>query len=365
MNALQEIRNLFSRVSLKVRRGLIAKLGLKLTNNYFLDSPYMGPKINVKRVGVHSEMQNIKMPSIFDSKEIFTFSFPKRFIYEIPNATIDPVTGLVYDEKGFLIAESSAWDHQRLLAEIPRPIIRMPKRCLEGRYLFLPTTPTYYHWLIEDLPVFLSALKLNPKIKILLGAHTFKPINDFVEQYISNSIIPTSIPIRVEKLILSAKTAGLGSPIPPHSTAHPSDLKLLRKWFSSYMKNETQPTQMIYLSRRRWNRGIKGEDILEKRLETLGFKIFHGDLNLFEQIELFSQAKLIVGASGAAMSNMVWMQKKSNVIQLHHTNIFYRFYFNIAKMCGLEYQFVEVPEDSWTLQEINKIETLIKRIIVQ
>ena len=164
---------------------------------------------------------------------------------------------------------------------------------------------------------------------------------------------------------MASKTAGLGNPLPPHSTAHPEDLNMLRKWFSDYITkpNDSINTSLIYLSRSKWKRGISGELELEKQLEELGFTIFHGDINLFEQIKLFSNARVIVGLTGAAMSNMVWMPKGATVLQLHVPNVIYRFYYNIGCMCKLNYQFFETPRDSWSISDVENIILKVKGLI--
>ncbi len=360
------IQKFWHRVSLHLRRNIIKKLGLRLGDNYFLDNPHAGQRNDVDRIDIYAKAQNITMPDLVHKEDLITFSFPRRYIYEIPNAIIDPVTGLVYDQDGKLIAESSAWDYQRLLADVPRPRISSPTRTLKGRYLFFPTTSNLYHWLIEDLPPFLGAYQQVPDARVLIGAYNFSVIDEFIESYIPDDAIRCQAPIRVEKLIMAGKNAGLGSPFPPHNTPHPHDLVVLREWFSEYLsdiQDQNNDNIMIYVSRTRARRGIEGEALLESALEDLGFTIFHGDLSLVDEIRLFSKASFVLGMQGAGMTNIVWLPPKSKVLQLHFPKASYRFFFNMGCMLDLDYQFFEVPKERWTESDIDHIVSKVKEFI--
>lgn len=362
-----EIQRLLSRISMRLRKEMIKMAGLDLKKNYFLDSPFWGPRDDVKRLSVYSEMQDIIIPQFLEKSDKFTFSFPRRYIYEIPNAIIDPLTGLVYDQDGELIAESSAWDFQRLLFDIPKPRISAPSRVLKGKYIFLPSMPNYYHWLLEDLPAFLGSYQYDKDAKILFGAHDFPPINDFIKSYLPDGVIKCQSPVRVERLILTGKNSGLGNPISYSNIVHPYDLEALKKWFDEYIATDNikndNPT-MLYLSRSRTKkRKIAGEEMLEVALEKLGFTIFHGDLDLFDQIRLFSKASVVMGSQGASMSNLIWTPVKTKVIEIHYPKRYYPFFYNMGIMLDLDYQFLEVPEHAWTESDINSIVIKVKNII--
>lgn len=366
MIKFEKVQNFWSRVSLKIRRDIIRLLGVRSKENFFLDSPIVIPRNDVERIGIYAKPETFVVPHLIQKGDMVTYSFQRRYIYEIPNAIIDPITGLVYDQHGKFIAESSAWEPIRLLSEIPRPRIKIPSVMLKGTYVFLPTTPTYYHWLMQDLPVFLGAHRKMPDAKILVGAHDFKPVQTFIDRYFPEKTVKCQAPVQVERLIMAAKDGGLGNPFPPHTSVNPRDIKMLKKWFEEYMINNQDTNDkglMLYLSRSRWSRTHEGEIALEKELEKIGFTIFHGDLDLFEQIELFSKARLIFGASGAAMSNLTWVPSKTTVVQMRRPREYYHFYYNLGKICDLNYHFLEVPEGSWGESDINHIISKVKEII--
>ena len=334
------------RLNMKFRRDLFRFLNFEPRYNFFLDSPVCLPRTDVTRLEIYAKATKLTIPHLHHLDDDVIYSFQRRHLYEIKNAIIDPCTGMVYDENGKFIAESMAWEPTRLLSEVPRPKISIPKKNNRGVYLFLPSTPTYFHWLLQDLAPFIVAFKKYPKVNIVTGDNTFKPLNYFITNYLKqNNIIKTNLPFRVEKLIMAGKDAGQGSPFPPHGCVHPYDVTVLRNYFKRYLNdNKGDEGIKIFLSRRKWSRSFKGESVLEEELKKRGFYIFDGTLDLHEQIKLFSRAKLIVGTSGAAMSNMIWMKENSKVVQLSLNLERYTFYYNLAHICKHDYNFIDINE---------------------
>lgn len=72
----------------------------------------------------------------------------------------------------------------------------------------------------------------------------------------------------------------------------------------------------IYLQRPETHaRAISNEEELIALLESKGFKTVRPDkMNLDEQISLFREARVVVGVSGAAFSNILYMQEKTQAI---------------------------------------------------
>ena len=89
---------------------------------------------------------------------------------------------------------------------------------------------------------------------------------------------------------------------------------------------EKNPTKKIYISRRdSERRKCINEQELENELKKLGFKIVVLQGMPFEKrIKLFANAKLVIGASGAGLIHMLYMQRRTSMIILGseqmHTN---------------------------------------------
>lgn len=80
-----------------------------------------------------------------------------------------------------------------------------------------------------------------------------------------------------------------------------------------------KPKRMIYLQRLNNKlRPISNLDLLEDMIEELGFEFIDvGILTFKEQLKLFSEAKLVLGVSGAAFTNILFMQPESYAISLY------------------------------------------------
>ena len=100
---------------------------------------------------------------------------------------------------------------------------------------------------------------------------------------------------------------------------------------------------------------MRNEDALMAELERRGFKIVvPGLLKFAEQARLFRGAKLVIGAHGAGMTNIVFCEPGAAVYEIlpaHYPNA--RF-CNLAHICALRYwadTFSDHGEGSSSLQE--------------
>ncbi len=71
----------------------------------------------------------------------------------------------------------------------------------------------------------------------------------------------------------------------------------------------------IFISRKNFNLRKYNEAELEQILHEHGFAtVYPEELSIWEQIQLFSQSKIIVAASGAALANLLFCQKGTDII---------------------------------------------------
>ena len=352
---------MFSRIKLKLRRDLVKKLGVLPANNYYLDNPVGKQRDDVQRLSVYSKAINFSRVSLTDKSAELTYSYPRRYVYRIPNAIIEPVSGLIYDQHGKLIAESSSWNITRLLCEIPRPYITPPKNRLRGDYIFCPSTPNYYHWLLEELPAFLGALDTEKSSNVLTGSRDFKPMKEFFQK--SGLPIKKLVsPVQVDYLVMVGKTSGFGSPY-GHNTVHPHDVKIVEERFKNIFSecySQEIPKKKIYLSRTGLRRSPEGEHKLDVELKKLGFYIFDGKATLSEQVSLFSEASLVVGASGAAMTNIMWVPKSCKLLKLNLDSERFHFFNDLSLMRDMEFDSLDIAGREWSDDDVFKIVGWIK-----
>tara|TARA_B100000929_G_C15508081_1_gene419418 strand:- start:3794 stop:4429 length:636 start_codon:yes stop_codon:yes gene_type:complete len=86
------------------------------------------------------------------------------------------------------------------------------------------------------------------------------------------------------------------------------------------LRSNSTPNKKIYISRSRLEknkRPLINELEIEKSLTAYGFVIIYPEkMTVHEQIETFSQAELIIGPSGTALHNSVFMKEGTRIISL-------------------------------------------------
>ena len=221
----------------------------------------------------------------------------------------------------------------------------------EGILLSCGHDTNYFHWLIECLPKLLLIDDLNlyndtPLIipkglhKNLLAALNRININN--RQLIE--IEPNS-PCLVEQLIFPSALSRIvdryeGSPI------FNVDIVLSHKWLTrvseclkSTVNYDKSPWRKIFLTRRKGLRAVGNLKELELMLLRQGFDIIELEgVSLEYQLELFSEASIIVAPTGAALTNMLFCQPGTKVIILmsnHETTNFY-FWSNLGAVNNLD-----------------------------
>lgn len=294
------------------KRKLIHQLGFVSDQKFYLDSAMVQPRTDVDRIAVYSDVVELEFVSPVDGTKARNYYRP-RFVYGLNGATVDPIPNLVYDSTGQFIAESSSWLALRQFYSWPAPRIRVPRNKLRGEFIFLPSNG-YYHWLIEDLPVFLKSLAVAPRAKVLLSKNAAGYVRE-VTHLIDNEIVILDSPVCVERLIMTGKTAGIGSPS-AGLTPHPADVEILRAFFSQY-RDSAPCYRKLYLSRLGQKRSPANESDLVVAMGEQGFGVFYGTgMSLIAQITLFSSAKQLIGMHGAALSNIIWAPEGVDVCEV-------------------------------------------------
>lgn len=115
-------------------------------------------------------------------------------------------------------------------------------------------------------------------------------------------------------------------------------LKLVNDFVKTYVSDpDVKPHRKIYISRKNsrsyflWDNQelkpgatykndvrIHGEDILENYFSSLGYEIMYAErfIDVREQIETFYAAKSVISPSGSGLTNTIFMQPGSNVLEI-------------------------------------------------
>lgn len=259
-----------------------------------------------------------------------------RYLILLKNVILDSQTGLLYSNKGRLIAESSAWPiHNLLLNSLPVPIFSKAKKIFSEGYtsIILPSNG-FYHWLIEDLPVVLQLMQNQKKIRLVV----FKQCPKYVEDFITQSglpIVKVNRFVNLEEVTIINRNDDTG-------WAHPKDLLTLRETFKEFFSDNRE--LKIYVTRKGSSRFEDYEDDLIDFLKLDGWEIFQPEkYTLYQQINLFSSASVVVGVHGAGMAGMVWLREDARVMEIlpsRRIQVFYR----MAAELNLDYSQIYLDE---------------------
>ena len=211
-------------------------------------------------------------------------------------------------------------------------------RPLRGAYATLcyPSSTAYAHWMAESLP---RLRLLEPHLAALDGIFVPDGLPASMRESLTafgvrpDQVVPLAIASHVapEHLYVPAYCAGLD----------------IAPWVPTYLRSRvlgdaaaTSPTRRLYVSRRKvGRRRILNEDDVVRVLARRGFETVHPEeLGFAEQARLFSEARVVVGASGAALFNALFCAPGGSLIEIPpHVSLGCHYYHSIASVAGLDY----------------------------
>lgn len=222
-------------------------------------------------------------------------------------------------------------------------------------YFFIYNFDNYYHFLYDTLPylyMYLELKKNEDNLKLLIQypnptKREFYKFNLDILNKIVNSddiIIHHSNNVYKNIIVANSLTHGGLSNLPPRKEIYEiyEKIKMNIILNPSYKKYE-----YIYISRRTWvskdtsnigtnyttRRKMMNEDTLVEELEKIGVReIFAENLTTDEKIQIFGNAKLIIGSIGGGMSNLLFSSSSTRSIVLvtpFFLDINYRFKYSM------------------------------------
>ena len=268
---------------------------------------------------------------------MFGHNFDSKFVIEISNALVNTESNLIYisekTKNSFnLLKESSSWPTEQVLLNAERPKYKSIEK-ISRASLGLPNNG-FYHWLSEDLPDFLIYQQDLPVLNYKNSSIT----NRKIMEVLGKTIIQCDKWVIVENLTFITKGQNLGY-------LHPVGAQVLKKFASDNATNKLSRNEKIYVSRSKSRRSLPSENAIESYLLGLGFRIVHAeDLSFFDQMEIFSRAKLVIGIHGAGLSHALWA-KNCNLIELMPINRVNRCFEWQTLICEGVYQLIYFDPD--------------------
>lgn len=222
--------------------------------------------------------------------------------------------------------------------DLKRILLKSPE-FINGNSLFLCSTWSdfYYHWMFDVLP----KLHLFEKSGLNANFYIFNEIKHPFQQETlkiigieENKIIQTNkySNFLFEKLIVPSFPGHIGW-LPP--------------WGCQYLNNilakelNIVQNKKIYISRENASqRKIINEKELLEFLDKEGFiKVCLEELSLKEQIKLFKSAEMVIAPHGGGLTNLVFANKGTKVIEIFSPNYINVCYWSLSNASKLDYHY--------------------------
>jgi len=273
------------------------------------------------------------------------YEFPEIYITQIRNAQVTGGTNLImtdhsvichdlYDFSRDFTSEEThwrayIWPHRRSIAWLTSTV---PALELETAACFTDAcSPNYAHWMTEVLPRINLFCKSGESTDVPLiindGLHpnlleTLYAIADGKREIFT---LPTGVCARVARLSVTSVTGYVpferrSNWIKNHSHGRFSPFALLgvRQILQDRLGGPPgRSARRVFVKRNSGMRNIVNADEIEKALVAQGFSVVEPEfLTMSEQVRLFSDVDIVVGATGAAMANLIFCKPTTKIIIL-------------------------------------------------
>ncbi|NCO76305.1 MAG: DUF563 domain-containing protein [Cyanobacteria bacterium] len=305
---------------------------------------------------------NLKPPKTIDKNIHPSFYYPsiielpKTFLVNIPHGKFylrqDEASSAVMTEENYLMGnlspESPALspnhpDSHPSKHSILKTNFLPPIQQIEGKVIVLAglLNKIYFHWLFDILP----------RIKLLeLANINYREIDYFLVDNSTNfqqetlkifgipseKILPLSFPLHIQanNLIIPS---------------FPSSIAWMPSWSCDYLRDKILDAKSInnqrkrlYISRNKSNnRHLINEEEVINLLLNYNFEVINLELlSVKQQGELLSQAEMVISPHGSGLSNLVFCQPKTKVIEIFAPNYVYPCYWLVSNLVNLNYHYL-------------------------
>jgi capsular polysaccharide biosynthesis protein len=267
-----------------------------------------------------------------------------QYFFHFKKAKVDILTGLVVLDAGFVVDSTLAkWQKVIFRGGIGSSIKRTKRASfqLHGSYVILPHSPFYYHTVIDELPNLIRIREYKSDCRNVV-VHSLAPqwAIELLEYFDFN----------VTKLDKKSAIIENFFSISAPRTVVQKNLELLRGSLN------TNPTRILVVSRK----GAPRSDNLIESAIVSQFPdselLDPGDYSIAEQIQLFSEAKLVIGLHGGALTNVVWMGASGRLVEVFNHAYRTTDYQTVCAELGIGYIAIDAVD-----MDPNQVALVVKR----
>jgi len=316
---------------------------------------------------------NIVAPDFCDYKLTkVNANLPKVYLAKLQNVSVVEGSDLILADEKIALYDEIANDKERKYETRNNDFTRIKRKNYSGVGLKLKLNQStqlpqsaihfckdysgnYFHWMVEALPR-LWIIEQFPELDSLplLIDDNLKPQQLEVLQLLTQG--------KRELITLQAKQAyPINELIYPSSLSHvhnnyyhPIDYAndiVISPAAIHYLRDRLLTTsnrianKKIYISRKNvaHNKRLLNDDEIEDFMNQQGFSIVYPeDMTFREQVDLFSQAKIIIGASGSALTNMIFSPPNAHVFVLSANNkqVNFNLFSTLANVSGVKLTYI-------------------------
>lgn len=213
---------------------------------------------------------------------------------------------------------------------------------LRGRALLLDArthSQNYFHWLIEAIPRIAFAQDVGWTLADFDHILVSNPRRPFHQETFALTgidpakIVDTAAHPHVECDVLVAVSD-------LRMFAYDASIVALKKLFTAQLETSgwAERTKIFVSRSDSDHRRLLNEEEVFSILRPLGFtRVTLSTLSMAEQASLFAQAKVVVSTHGAALANLVFCERGTTIVEIHHPNYTLGLYWQIAQRLGLRY----------------------------
>jgi capsular polysaccharide biosynthesis protein len=266
---------------------------------------------------------------------------PAASLYYLRGARLLGDEGAVISSDNRVFAEftmppASSWQEHSCFRRGRIP----PLTPLKGWYATVawPESKFFFHWMIESLP---RVALLGDYLSALDGIFVPSPLQSFHKESLAMLGIPLS------KLVPLGPQAHFAPEhlFVPRAFAMYNPPSWLHRWYKSAFElpsrqDGTESRRRIYVSRADAPaRRVANEDEVVAELEKRGFEpVRLTDMPFADQARLFNEAEIIIAPHGAGLSNLVFCNPGTVVLEVLPPNWMAPCFMSLAASAGLSYR---------------------------
>ena len=340
INSHRKIRKFYLRNNNQIMIVKAVRKLLKIKMNYAIS--ITNPDNHEIFSGLNAEIHFLRDAEIFnDPGSTADIPIPQyykeEFLLRLKNTIIDTESGIAFTEPDDPVAILESSNILAMeVSDYLRP--RKPKDIHDGEWTVL-SHRSYGHWLLQDLPRFLRLIDIIERPKVAISSSSPKHVLDFLH-FLNIEPMLVGPVFRPETYICVSSQYQIGNP-------SISDIQTLRNFRDNnaapyFQDNAVKNTHgnKVFISRRFSNRPLPNELLLEEMARSKNFEVVYLEsMSFADEILLFMNAEVIVGATGGGLSNIVWIDEKKcrKVVEIYHTNFDHQATSQLARRLNVPY----------------------------